>query len=127
LDEYTSVIHDEREATLREIAANKPDRFLYEYDFGDRWFHEIVIEKIDQPSPDEFYPQCIAGERACPPEDCHGVGGYAEFLYAIQDPDHYEHEESLMWIGGYFDPEHFNLDLVNKKFKYETQEAGWRS
>jgi hypothetical protein len=127
LDEYASDIHDEREAMLRDVAANKPDRFLYEYDFGDRWFHEIVIEKIDRLNPCEFYPRCIAGERACPPEDCHGVGGYAEFLYAIQDPDHYEHEESLLWIGGYFDPEHFNLDLVNKKFKYETQEAGWRS
>ena len=84
-------------------------------------------QKSGRLNPDEFYPQCIGGERACPPEDCHGVEGYAEFLDAIEDPYHYDHEDSLAWIGGYFDPEHFNLDLVNKKFKYETQEEGRQS
>ncbi len=117
-------IRDECNITLREIGAKKPDRFFYEYDFGDRWFHEIVIEKIDRLNSDGYYPQCIGGARACPPEDSHGVDCYADFLRAIQDPGHYDHEESLVWIKGYFDPEHFNLDLVNKKFRYGTQEAG---
>jgi len=50
----------------------------------------------------------------CPPEDCGGVWGYANFLEAIGDPNHQEHEEFLEWIGGEFDPEEFDLDLVNE-------------
>ncbi len=45
------------------------DKFLYVYDFGDDWRHEIEIEAILQPDPQGYYPQCIAGARACPPED----------------------------------------------------------
>jgi hypothetical protein len=27
------------------------------------------------------YPRCLSGARRCPPEDCGGVHGYAEFLF----------------------------------------------
>ncbi len=52
------------------------DKFLYIYDFGDEWRHELEIEAILPPAPDGYYPDCIAGARACPPEDCGGVPGY---------------------------------------------------
>ena len=52
----------------------------------------------------------LGGARACPPEDCGGTGGYENFLAAIRDPGHEEHEEMLEWIGGEFDPEEFDLD-----------------
>jgi hypothetical protein len=119
LGEYMTHIHDEYRVTLSDIAAKNPGRFLYEYDFGDRWIHEIEIEKSGRLNPNEFYPQCVGGERACHPEDCHGIDGYSEFLDAIEDPYHHDHEDSLVWIGGYFDPEYFNLGLLNKKFKAE--------
>ena len=56
---------------------------------------------------------CLAGERACPPEDVGGVWGYEGFLEAIRDPDHPEHEDYLEWIGGEFDPEAFDLGAIN--------------
>jgi len=59
------------------------------------------------------YPVCLTGKRACPPEDCGGIWGYAGFLEAIQDPRHPEHEDMLEWVGGEFDPEAFDLDEVN--------------
>jgi hypothetical protein len=59
------------------------------------------------------YPRCTAGKRACPPEDCGGVWGYADFLAAITDPEHPEHDELLEWAGGEFDPELFDPDEVN--------------
>lgn len=107
-------VHDERKVTLRQIAPHEGFRFRYEYDFGDGWLHQILVEKILPPEPGQFYPVCIAGKQACPPEDVGGIWGYYEFLEAIQDPDHPEHEDYLEWIGGEFDPEAFDLEAVNQ-------------
>ena len=45
----------------------------YEYDFGDGWHHELLLEKIFPAVANKKYPQCVAGRRACPPEDCVGI------------------------------------------------------
>jgi hypothetical protein len=76
-----------------------------------------VLEKILPSESKTRYPVCLGGARACPPEDCGGVGGYVDFLQAISDVDHEEHDEMLEWIGGEFDPEEFDLDLVNQGLK----------
>lgn len=60
------------------------------------------------------YSVCLAGKRACPPEDCGDIWGYAEFLKAIRSPSHPEHGEMLEWIGGEFDPEALNLEEINE-------------
>ena len=79
----------------------------YEYDFGNSWIHDILLEKIIPIEEGEKYPRCIDGKRACPPEDCGGVWGYEYFLEVINDPDHPEYEERLEWIGE-FDSEAFD-------------------
>ncbi|MCL5985460.1 MAG: plasmid pRiA4b ORF-3 family protein [Actinobacteria bacterium] len=84
----------------------------YRYDFGDDWRHRIELEKILPREKDRDYPICIKGKRACPPEDCGGVWGYEDFLEAIGDPSHEEHEEILEWAGGEFDPEYFDVNEV---------------
>jgi hypothetical protein len=94
----------------------------YCYDFGDGWLHSITLEKILLREVGVVYPRCLDGKRACPPEDCGGIGGYAEFLEAIGDPAHELHEDMLDWVGGEFDPEYFNADEVKfddpaKRFK----------
>ncbi len=85
----------------------------YVYDFGDNWAHKIELEKIIPREKGVKYPLCVKGKRACPPEDCGGVWGYEEFLVAIKDPEHEEHEEMLEWIGGEFDPEHFDVKEIS--------------
>jgi len=85
----------------------------YEYDFGDGWVHEIRLEKILPRKEGVDYPICIAGKRACPPEDCGGVWGYESLLEAIRDESHEEHERMLEWLGGEFDPECFDPDEVS--------------
>jgi hypothetical protein len=84
----------------------------YVYDFGDSWEHKIRLEKILPREKNINYPVCIKGKRACPPEDCGGVWGYEGFLEAIKDPNHEEHKEMLEWVGGEFDPEHFDANEV---------------
>jgi hypothetical protein len=111
--DYGFEMRDERRVKLSQIASGEGFTFRYEYDFGDSWLHNLVVEKALEPEPGQEYPVCVEGERACPPEDVGGVWGYEVFLDAIGDPDHPEHERYLEWIGGEFDPEEFDLDAVN--------------
>lgn len=108
---------DEKKVRLNQIAPQEKFKFIYEYDFGDSWEHELLVEKILPPEPDVHYPRCIKGKRACPPEDVGGVWGYDSFLEAIQNPDDSEHEDMLEWIGGEFDPEAFDLDEINEALR----------
>ena len=91
-------------------------RFTYEYDFGDGWDHEILFEGCPQKEPGRKYPLCVEGERACPPEDVGGIGGFYEFLEALADPKHDQHDEFMEW-GGEFDPEKFDAQQATKEIK----------
>ena len=88
-------------------------RFRYVYDFGDNWEHEILLEKTFDSVPGVRYPVCTAGKLACPPEDVGGIWGYYDFVEAISDPKHPEHEERLEWNGPY-EPEEFDPEETNK-------------
>jgi len=115
-DDLDMEVEDEDGIGLSDIytGENTP-RIVYEYDFGDGWLHEIILEKILEPEPRVTYPCCLEGARACPPEDVGGIWGYAEFLEAISDPNHEDHDEMVEWVGGEFDPERFSVDEVNKE------------
>jgi hypothetical protein len=113
---------DEAKATLMQIAPKQGGKFRYEYDFGDSWEHNIVVEKILPPDPAAATTAvCLDGACACPPEDCGGIWGYAELLKALKNPKHPEHESMKEWIGGSFDSKSFNPVKVNlwlKKLKW---------
>ncbi|MHC4635987.1 MAG: plasmid pRiA4b ORF-3 family protein [Planctomycetota bacterium] len=87
------------------------------YDFGDDWRHEIEVEKVLEPEAGAGYPICLAGELACPVEDCGGPWGYQEMLEILKDPVHEEYEHYFEWLGGEFDPEEFDLEKVNGRFE----------
>ncbi len=107
-------VEDAGKVSLKQVITREKMKFNYTYDFGDDWEHQILVENILQPEPSMAYPRCIGGRRACPPEDCGGVWGYAEFLEAISNPDHPEHETMLEWIGEEFDPAEFSVDDANE-------------
>ena len=115
--DYGYEMINERRVKLSEVVSDVKDRFIYQYDFGDDWEHEILVEKILPPEAGVRYPICLKGKRACPPEDCGGVWGYDSFLEAIQNLDHPGHDSMLEWAGGSFDPEAFDLDEVNRELK----------
>lgn len=105
---------DERTVRLRDLPFSIGAAMSYAYDFGDDWRHQVVLEKTVPADPDAIYPACIAGERSAPPEDVGGTGGYVEFLEAIADPDHEDHDANLEWVGGQFDPDAFSVAEVNE-------------
>jgi len=107
-------VDNEDRIKLNQVIQTKGGSFIYEYDFGDSWEHRLEVEEILFAEPDARYPRCVAGERACPPEDCGGVWGYADLLDAIKDPAHPEHEERSEWLDDDFDPEEFDLDGLNE-------------
>lgn len=117
--DYSLEVKDENRVVLSKLLPRsaKRTRWLYEYDFGDGWQHEILFEGYPSMEKGKKYPLCLEGERACPPEDCGGPWGYADFLKAIADPKHEQHEELLEWIGGEFDAEEFNLKAVNAEMR----------
>jgi hypothetical protein len=91
-------------------------RVDYEYDFGDGWQHSIVLEKVTNAEPGVRYPRCVAGDRACPPEDAGGVWGFADFVEAITNSKHERHEEFLEWNGP-FDPTEFDAKKATRRMR----------
>jgi len=93
----------------------------YEYDYGDGWIHHIRHEGYIYRDPKIKYPVCIGGERACPPEDCGGVGGYGNLLAVLSNPEHEEHDEMKVWVGQDWSPEKFNPNNV----KFDNPYKRW--
>jgi hypothetical protein len=103
---------------LCSVAATRGDRIRYEYDFGDCWEHDIVVEAVHPASPGLAYPRCTAGKLAGPPEDCGGIWGYYSLLEILADPSCDEHADRLEWLGlespADFDPDRFDQNAVNQ-------------
>lgn len=114
--DFPSDIRPEHTVTL-EQATKEGDTLIYEYDFGDSWLHKIKVEKILPAEKGKRYPVCLAGKRACPPEDCGGTWGYQHMLEVLNDPGDEEHAEIVEWLGENFDPEAFDLDEINKALR----------
>lgn len=117
MPDYEFDVRNEVPVKLNKVISGEKFKFLYTYDMGDSWDHEILVEKILPREAEQLYPMCLTGKRACPPEDCGGVWGYAELVEAIQDPNHPNHEEMLEWVGGEFDPNEFDLDEINQHLR----------
>lgn len=105
---------NERKVRLQDVLREAKDRMVYEYDFGDGWEHEVVLERVTSPRPGVQCPRVLAGRGACSPEDVGGVWGYYEFLEAIGNPKHPDHENMVAWCGGAFDPDAFDVDEINR-------------
>jgi hypothetical protein len=89
------------------------NKALYIYDFGDYWEHELKLEKILPRDKQKEYPVCMAGRRACPPEDCGGPPGYEDLLEVLANPEHDAYDSMLEWAGEDFAPDHFAVDEVH--------------
>jgi hypothetical protein len=107
---------DESRVSVAEAFSNA-QRGSYDYDFGDGWEHRLLVEKRDVPLVLDGVATCTAGKRACPPEDCGGIWGYANMLDALADPAHPERQETLEWLGEDFDPEAFDPEAANARLK----------
>jgi pRiA4b ORF-3-like protein len=105
---------DEKHTVLVKALGLDARCFDYVYDFGDNWHHIVVVEdRLPHAGVAPSLVHCSDGANCCPPEDVGSSYGYAEFLEAIADPAHEDHDQFLTWVGGHFDPKHFDLDATN--------------
>jgi len=81
---------DETRYRLKDL----PARFVYLYDFGDGWEHDIEVLGAGDAAPG-----CRDGAGGCPPEDCGGPGGYAHLRAVLADPRDGEYTEMRQWAG----------------------------
>ncbi|MFA5657137.1 MAG: plasmid pRiA4b ORF-3 family protein [Dysgonamonadaceae bacterium] len=99
---------------ISDLLKKEKEKIIYEYDFGDGWEHEIVLEKIENKVMDKKDVTCLKGKNSCPPEDCGGIWGYYDMLEILKDPDHEEYEDYSEWLGVDFDPTYFDIEEVNE-------------
>jgi hypothetical protein len=111
---------DEKATRLDVLLRRPKDWLVYDYDFGDSWEHEVLLEEMRARPSSTRLPMVLAGRGACPPEDVGGLPGYYHFLEAIKDPKHPEHEDMLEWAGKDFNPAAFDVQEVNRAFH-----GGW--
>jgi len=105
---------DERKAILADLLRAPGDRLDYDYDLGDGWQHDVVLEQVLELAPAAALPIVVEGRRACPPEDCGGPSGYEKLLRVLANPRHPEHRDLVEWVGGSFDPETFDAKTVSR-------------
>jgi hypothetical protein len=136
---------DARQVRLSDFQFRRNERFLYEYDFGDSWQHEVRIERRLEEQPNRAYPVCIGGRRAAPPEDCGGPWAFLERRDAIplRVSEHLEqlvelvgtgdldavrdHLEAIESLREWLAPDRFDRRQVNRRLRqYAAGDESWR-
>jgi pRiA4b ORF-3-like protein len=113
------------ETLLKDWFVAVPSQCLYVYDFGDDWVHTVTLESRRAAESGVRYPRCTAGARRCPPEDVGGAHGYSEFLEALSNRHHSEHQAYLQWVGGRWNPEDFRPEgIVFSRPAIRLRQAG---
>jgi hypothetical protein len=115
--EFDMDVEDEMDHCIADVLKEESEVIVYEYDLGEGWYHDIVLEKMVAEVPNQIYPYCMDGENACPPEDIGGIYGYMRFLEVMHDPKHPEHEHFMSLLDGIpWDEHEFDKDEVNEIF-----------
>jgi hypothetical protein len=115
----------EKETLLKDWFQQEGRTCTYEYDFGDIWEHTILLEKILPAEPSTTYPRCLAGKRACPPEDSGGIPGYEQKLEILKHPRSKYYKETLNWMSD-FDSEHFDPREIEFLDPHEHDFERWQ-
>lgn len=108
-----------KEYILGNLVSDKGDTIFYEYDFGDCWEHNLVLEDSDYQGKNiEQEILCLGGKGDCPPEDIGGIWGYYEYVQALDEKeDDEDDDEDDDWIENY-ESYPFSVSSVNSELKY---------
>lgn len=106
---------------LSRVLADRGDKCLYVYDYGDNWELDIkVLSALD--SVEKFKQRLIAGGRAFPPEDCGSYPGYEDIVVNFNTPADKLDEDARdqqRWVREMepdWHPERFDLAEMKRRF-----------
>lgn len=136
---------DPTQVKLSTLGFRLHERFLYEYDLGDHWQHQIRVEAILPAKSSQCYPVCVGGKRCSPPEDCGGVWQfmalrqyysvfyltqrYCEIFKDIAEQGMElmaEHREELLELQEWSRLDEFDRHQVNERLQqYADGEQAW--
>jgi len=116
---------DATHVRLCDLKLRRFERFVYEYDFGDSWIHDLRLETRMPVKPRTIYPTCVAGKRAAPPEDCGGPRAFmaSRGYFAVrsrgqsfEELDDFEDELDDEYSDQFdnYDPDRFDRRQVNR-------------
>jgi hypothetical protein len=121
--ESLDILNGENEGKIRlcDLLKKENMQLEYEYDFGDSWVHQIILQKMESiPANHRLQMTCLDGRMACPPEDVGGISGFTHFCQVMKDPQDPEHEELKNWLGGKFRARSLDLDAINEELNKYT-------
>lgn len=107
----------EKAARVTHLLPREQTSLRWDYDFGDGWEHDVVVEAIEPLNPKTKYPVVLDGGRACPPEDVGGPPGYDELLRVLGNPKNKEYASMREWAPEGFDPAVFDLVAANRRLR----------
>lgn len=110
-------IYNAKSNRLKKLLTGSVTEFIYIYDMGDDWTHQIeVLELFDAPAGSRL-PVFLNGQWRTPPEDVGGVPGFEAFIEAMENPKHLEHQDVLHWYGDPFDRSDIEPEIINIQMK----------
>ena len=116
-DENSDHLINENAAKLTHVLPRVESALRWDYDFGDGWEHDVLVEAIEPLNPKTKYPVVLDGDRACPLEDVGGPPGYEDLLRVLSNPKHKEHKHMVDWAPKGFDPAVFDLVAANRRVR----------
>lgn len=108
-DDGDDYIINEKAVTVKHLLPREQTSLRWNYDFGDGWEHDVVVEAIEPLNAKAKYPIVLDGARACPPEDVGGPPGYDELLRVLSNPKNKEYASMREWAPEGFDPAAFDV------------------
>jgi hypothetical protein len=135
-----SFTDDPRAVRLDSFRFRRYERFLYEYDFRDKWQHEIRLEGRSSLDSQKIYPVCIGGSRNVPPEDCGGPRGFlaleshysipymaGRMLEIIENDYPRDHRSEVGEIMYWLNVNKFDRRAANKRLRqFAAGDQRWR-
>jgi hypothetical protein len=119
---------DPRRVRLVDLDLRPRERFLYEYDFGDGWQHDVRVEAMLPMEPGRAYPVCVGGRRAVPLEDCGGPWAFLELRQrfsvlaivrrlteVVEEDELRERQEELLELRRWLMIDRFDRRAVNRQ------------
>jgi len=108
---------DEIRVQLGQVVRKPRTSFLYEYDFGDQWQHDVEFLNTVDPGLAHTNLSCLNGQGKCPPEDCGGIDAYQDMLCILDNPQHPDYPDVRQYLGKRFNPAAFSKSNVNARLK----------